>query len=136
MDKGLIKHSQAVFLDKTRYDAMPKLYTEVDMLLFPTVREGFGLAVAEAMACGLPVITTNCSSLPELIDDKAGGFLCANGNVDDFAEKINILAHAPALRREMGEYNRSKVEQYFSLGKMAREYKELFEEVLSVEDSI
>lgn len=113
------------------YRDMPSLYSTADMLLFPTAREGFGLAVAEAMACGLPVIATNCSSMPELIDDNKGGFLCDIGNVEMFAEKINLLAQSSALRQEMGEYNRCKVERYFTLDRMAREYKELFEEVLS-----
>lgn len=47
---------------------MPGVYSAADILLFPSVREGFGLAAAEAMACGLPVVATDCSSLPELID--------------------------------------------------------------------
>ena len=56
------------------YDAMPALYRDVDMLLYPTVREGFGLSVAEAMASGLPVVATDCSSIPELMEDGKGGF--------------------------------------------------------------
>ncbi|HOH18628.1 MAG TPA: glycosyltransferase family 4 protein, partial [Bacilli bacterium] len=100
-------------------------------LLFPTVREGFGLAAAEAMACGLPVVATDCSSLPELIDEGNGGFLCPLGDVDAFTYKINLLAENPQLRREMGEYNRAKVEKMFTLERMVNQYKELFEEVLS-----
>jgi glycosyltransferase involved in cell wall biosynthesis len=113
------------------FDDMPKRYGEMDILLMPTVREGFGLAVAEAMACGLPVVASDCSSIPELIDDGKGGYLCPIGNVDAFAEKINLLAESPTLRREMGEYNRTKVEKLFTLDRMVKEYRELFEEVLS-----
>ena len=97
----------------------------------PTVREGFSLAVLEAMACGLPVVANKCSSLPEQIDDGKGGFLCPVGDVKAFAEKINLLAESPDLRREMGEYNRTKVEKMFTLEKMASEYQKLFEEVLT-----
>ena len=113
------------------YSDMPKVYQDADILLFPTVREGFGLAAAEAMACGLPVVATNCSSLPELIDNGKGGFLCPVGDVEAFAEKINLLADSPKLRREMGEYNRSKVEKMFTVQRMVSEYKDLFEQVLS-----
>ncbi len=84
---------------------------------------------AKALAC-LPVVTTDSSSLPELIDHGKGGFLCPLGNVDAFAEKINYLAESPQLRREMGEYNRAKVERMFTLERMVREYVELFKEVL------
>jgi len=118
-------------LGRKANDDMPALYRDSDILIFPSVREGFGLVPAEAMACGLPVVATNCSSLPELIDNGKGGFLCPIGDVEAFAEKINFLAENPELRREMGEYNRAKVEKMFTLNRMVGEYQQLFEEVLS-----
>jgi glycosyltransferase involved in cell wall biosynthesis len=113
------------------FEKMPHKYQQMDILLMPTVREGLSLAVLEAMACGLPVVANNCSSLPEQIDNGKGGFLCPVGDVKALAEKINILAESPELRREMGEYNRIKVEEMFSLEKMAKGYRKLFEEVLT-----
>jgi glycosyltransferase involved in cell wall biosynthesis len=113
------------------FEEMPYKYQQMDILLMPTVREGLSLAVLEAMACGLPVVANNCSSLPEQIEDGKGGFLCPVGDVKGFAEKINLLAEAPDLRRAMGEYNRTKVEKTFSLKRMVNEYKTLFEEVLT-----
>lgn len=127
----LVDHPQLECLGPVPYKDMPALYQTADVLLFPTVREGFGLAAAEAMACGLPVVATDCSSLPELIDEGKGGFLCPRGDVDAFASKILILAENPQLRREMGEYNRAKVEKMFTLERMVNQYKELFEEILS-----
>lgn len=113
------------------HEAMPQLYNKCDILLFPTVREGFGLAAAEAMACGLPVVATNCSSLPELVDNGKGGFLCPVGDAESFASRINELADSRVLRNEMGEYNRSRVEQQFTLRRMINDYIELFEETIS-----
>ncbi len=110
------------------YD-MPRIYQGADILLFPTIREGFGLAAAEAMACGLPVVTTNCSSLPELIIDGKGGYLCEMGNVEKFSAQINELAASPQLRQEMGEFNRARVEKKFTVDRMVKEYEELFEKV-------
>jgi L-malate glycosyltransferase len=112
------------------FERMAERYREMDILLLPTVREGLSLSVLEAMACGLPVIASDCSSLPEQIDHGKGGFLCSVGDVDAFAEKINLLADFPRLRHEMGEYNRAKVEKIFTLERMVNEYKDLFEEVL------
>jgi glycosyltransferase involved in cell wall biosynthesis len=109
---------------------MANRYRQMDLLVMPSVREGFGLAVAEAMACGLPVVATNCSAIPELIDEGKGGFLCPVGNIEAFSERINLLADSPTLRREMGEYNRAKVEKMFTLDRMIKEYKGLFQEVL------
>ena len=109
---------------------MPATYQKADILLFPTIREGFGLVAAEAMSCGLPVVTTDCSSLPELIINGKGGYLCELGNVSEFAARINQLAASPSLRQEMGEFNRIRVEEKFTLNRMTGEYKSLFEEVL------
>ena len=130
-DRGFLRHPRANYLGKVSHDGMPELFNDVDVLLFPSFREGFGLAVAEAMACGLPVVTTDCSALPELIDEGRGGYLCAPGASGMFAAKLNLLAQSSQLRREMGEYNRDKVERLFTLAHMARAYQQLFEEVIS-----
>lgn len=112
------------------YKDMPDLYRSVDLLLVPTVREGFPLVVIEAMASGLPVIATDCSSLPELVDEGKGGFLCSQGDTKAFAEKINLLAESVQMRREMGEYNRDKVERLFRLETMMQAYRDRFSEVM------
>jgi glycosyltransferase involved in cell wall biosynthesis len=112
------------------HEEMPKLYNNCDILLFPTVREGFGLAAAEAMACGLPVVTSNCSSLPELVEHEKGGYLCPPGDAAALADCINTLADSASLRREMGDYNRVRVEQDFTLARMVSEYRALFSEIL------
>lgn len=118
-------------LGNVPHNEMPSLYKEHDLLLFPTVREGFGLAAAEAMSCGLPVVATNCSALPELVIHGKGGYLCELGDVEDFADKINLLAENSGLRKEMGEFNRARVENKFSAEKMILSYSEIFEEALS-----
>ena len=127
----LVNHLQLQNLGKIPHYEMPAIYQKADILLFPTVREGLPLAGLEAMACGLPVVATDCSSLPELIDQGKGGFLCPLGDVEAFAEKINFLAESPYLRREMGEYNRAKIEKMFTLDQMVEKYMELFEEVIT-----
>lgn len=129
--RARIAHARANSLGRIRYADMPALYRSADMLLFPSFSEGFGLAVAEAMACGLPVVASNCSALPELIDDGLGGYLCRPGDAADFADKINRLAADPELRGRMGEYNRAKAAERFCTARMANGYREVFEEALS-----
>ncbi|MDW7773845.1 MAG: glycosyltransferase family 4 protein [Desulfobulbaceae bacterium] len=111
------------------FSQMPAVYQQADILLFPSVREGFGLAAAEAMACGLPVVATNCSSLPELVVDGQGGYLCELGNTEEFAGRINELAESPLMRRDMGDFNRIRVEKNFTLAQMVAGYLNLFREV-------
>ncbi|PYN09584.1 MAG: glycosyltransferase family 1 protein, partial [Candidatus Rokuibacteriota bacterium] len=52
-------------------EELPRLYRGARMLLLPSLYEGFGLTALEAMACGTPVITSNTSSLPEVVGDAA-----------------------------------------------------------------
>lgn len=108
------------------FSEMPKLYNSADILLMPSVREGLSLAILEAMACGLPVVTTDCSSMPELVKQGKGGYLCPIGDVDDFAQRINQLAASARMRGEMGEYNRGIVERSYSQQRMVNSYRDLF----------
>lgn len=109
---------------------MPALYNQYDALVLPTVREGLPLVALEAMACGLPVVATHCSSLPELIEEGKGGYLCDLGCPQQFAEAINVLASSPNLRMEMGAYNRNRIEENYTLDLMCSRYLELFEKTL------
>jgi glycosyltransferase involved in cell wall biosynthesis len=109
------------------YEKMPALLQDMDVLLFPTVREGFSMAVLEAMASGLPVVASNCSSLPEQIDHGKGGYLCPVGDYRAFAKYIRRLATDRCLRISMGEYNRARIEKQFTAERMVRSYINLFE---------
>jgi len=108
---------------------LPEIYNVADILLFPTRLESFGYSVAEAMACEKPVVTTNCSSLPELIVDGQGGFLCEIDNVNDFVEKIRILAKDEKLRKRMGQFNRKRVLKNFTLEVMGKKYINLYKKL-------
>ena len=108
-------------------EELVRLYNVCDALLFPSRLEGFGLSVVEAMACGKPVVATDCSSLPELVVDGRGGFLCRIDDVKDFANKVDIVRSDESLRRSMGAFNRKRAEEKFSLGLMAKEYIKLYQ---------
>lgn len=63
--------SRIRFLDYVPYQELPKIISGAIAMVFPSLWEGFGLPVLEAMACGTPVITSNISSLPEIVGDAA-----------------------------------------------------------------
>jgi len=115
---------------KLPYSSMHTLYQSADALLFPSVREGFGLAIAEAMSCGLPVVASNVSAIPELVDHEKGGYLCDISDAYGFAEALNTLASSNQVCCEMGQYNRDKVESLFTMRRMINDYKHLFDEVI------
>jgi glycosyltransferase involved in cell wall biosynthesis len=123
-------HPRLISLGRVPYSEMHRLYQQSDILLFPTYLEGFGLCVAEAMACGLPVVSTNCSSIPELIDENRGGFLVEPGDFASMLERtLQLLADAD-LRSEMGQWNRARAIRDFDRPRMIRDYRELFESLI------
>lgn len=128
--KKSLKRKNMIPLGRISNKELIKEYNKCDILLFPTRLEGFGYAAAEAMACEKPIVTTNCSSLPELVIDKKGGFLCEMDNVNDFIEKIKILAKDEKLRESMGQFNRKAVLKNFSLEKMGEKYERLYRKLL------
>ena len=128
-EKQTIPYAQSLGLLSDK--ELIEVYQNADALLFPTRYEGFGYAAAEAMACGLPVVSSNCSSLPELVDEGKGGFLCPIDAIDDFVDKIKLLANSPELCKSMGEYNRQKAIAYYSPERMGREYIQIFEQILA-----
>ena len=77
---------------------VPAVINLADVFVFPSLYEGFGLTPLEAMACGTPVISSNASSLPEVIGD--AGILVAPRDVGGFAEAIARVLENDALRQE------------------------------------
>lgn len=106
-------------------------YQKCHIFLFPSRLEGFGYSVAEAMACGKPVITTNCSSLPELIINKKGGFLCERDNINDFVNKIQFLSLNKYVTNKMGLFNRKRIMQKFNIKNMEKKYEKLYDGLLA-----
>ncbi|BAI60964.1 putative glycosyltransferase [Methanocella paludicola SANAE] len=116
-------------LGKININDLVNIYNLCDIFIFPSRLEGFGLAIAEAMSCGKPVVTTNCSSMPELIIDGKGGFLCEKDNINDFSSNIKLIAEDDDLKNKMGLYNRRRILDKFTLERMAREYLKLYESI-------
>lgn len=123
-------HPAMVPLGRLSSQELLEAYQRCDILLFPTRLEGFGYPAAEAMSCAKPVVCTNYSSLPELVTDGEGGFLCPMDDVDAFAAAITRLADDSALRARMGAYNRQRAEQEFSLQTCIQHYLNLYRELL------
>jgi len=104
-------------------------YRKADLLLFPTRFEGFGYAAAEAMACGTPVVTSNCSSLPEVVQDGISGRLVGLNDIDGFADAIRDLAANNELLKSMGNNARRIAKECFSIDRMGTEYDLLLNEL-------
>ena len=98
----------------------------IDVLLLPSYWEGFGIVILEAMACGRPVITTNISSMPEIVDDGRTGYLIPPGATAALAERAVELLQNKSLRESMGRAGRARVAEHFSHDVMIDRLEKLF----------
>ena len=119
-----------VFTGYVREDEKVDSYNLADVFLFPSSMEGFGLSVAEAMSCEVPVIVSDRGSLPELLVDGDGGFVCAAEDRRLFVEKILALLADPMLRRKFGAANRERVDRMFRWDHCAAQTARVYDEVL------
>jgi glycosyltransferase involved in cell wall biosynthesis len=88
-------------------------YAAADLFLFPTFHDAFGMVITEAMAAGLPVITSRSAGAAELIEHGVEGLLVEEAwNVSKLTDALARLATDPAARQAMGTAARKKVECY------------------------
>jgi L-malate glycosyltransferase len=73
-----------------------------DLFLLPSAQESFGLAALEAMACAVPVISSNVGGLPEIVRNGATGYATAPDALDEMAARAVELIREPERRRTMG----------------------------------
>lgn len=114
-------------LGKLSEKELVKEYNKCDALLFPTRLEGFGFAVAEAMACGKPIISSNNSSIPEICIDKENGYLVMNLNSSDFVKAINKLVATKS--QESFTRNREKIVNNIDYKVIASAYEKLISKI-------
>src|SRR5258708_38423 len=103
--RGLFQH-----LPSVPYAELHSYYHRADVFVFPSLHEGAALTVYEAMACGLPIITTYNSGSP--VRDGQEGFIVPIRDIDAIAQRIRQLYVNRSLGRQMGERARTRVEQF------------------------
>lgn len=116
-----------LFLGRISDDDLIRYYSNAEAFLFPSLYEGFGIPVLEAQACDCPVISTNSSSLPEVLGDSA--MMCNPKSVRDFAEAIIQLHSSLTLRAELIERGFHNV-QRFSWKESAMRVKKVMDSVM------
>ncbi len=90
---------------------LAKYYNVSDIFAFPTRLEGHGMTASEAMACGLPVVTTNAKGVRDIVLDGKTGYKVDVNDVKQFSEKLKILLSDGSLRKKMGLAGRKCIEE-------------------------
>jgi len=102
-----------------------------DVFLQASVSEGFGNAVIEAQAMGLPVVCSDAGGLPENVCDGETGFVAPRRNPPALAEKLAVLARDPALRHRMGQAGRKRVLARFQLTDQIQAFDQFYRSIFA-----
>src|SRR3989344_4800472 len=116
-DYGL--KNKTIFLDWMSNDELPSLLNSVDVFVYPSVplggwEEQFGYAMAEASACGVPVVSTKTGSVDEVVIDGKSGILVESNNSEQLADAINKILSDKEQAEQMGRFGREHVVKNYS----------------------
>lgn len=105
-------------------------FTALDIVVVPSLSEGFGIVAAEAMALGKPVIASRVGGLPEVVEDRITGVLVPPDDSAALALAIDEMIEDPEGRQAMGAAGRERVETEFTAHRMSQAYMALYAELL------
>ena len=127
-DLGLEKYVQ--LYGKCPPNEVCQLLQCSDIFLLSSLSEGISNAVLEAMACGLPIVTTDCGGMKEAVTDGVEGFVVPVRDPLRMAHAIQTLVGNKALRSKMGNAARQRVLQQFTLQEQIQKFTDLFRDLL------
>ncbi len=104
------------------------LLASAAVFVLPSYNEGLPVAVLEAMAAGIPVVTTRVGAIPDLGIDNAAGFLIDPGSIEDLTDRLATLVEDPTLREHFGANGRRRVESNFTIDSTAHRLATLYRE--------
>ena len=106
-----------------------KYIKKAEVFVLSSFHEGFGNVIVEAMACGTPVVSTNCMSGPrEIIENGENGILFPVADQKALAEAVLKVLNNPSLSYKLSEQGKKRAE-YFSIEKSVKKYEEIFDKL-------
>lgn len=107
------------------------IFAALDVFLMPSLWEGFGLVLLEAMAQGIPVIGSAVSAIPEVVANGETGLLCPPRDVDCLAAALGDLLADPGLRARLGAAGHTRLEERFTAERMVAQTAAVYEGVIT-----
>ncbi|HEX8720881.1 MAG TPA: glycosyltransferase family 4 protein [Pyrinomonadaceae bacterium] len=127
-DLGL--RDRARLLGRLGEDELPRLTASLDVLVSASRSEAFGMAMVEALACGVPVVATETEGAREIVEDGVAGLLVPSGDVRAMAEAVASLLEDGERRRSFGARAREVARERFDLARMVEATEKVYEEAL------
>ncbi|MCK4469022.1 MAG: glycosyltransferase, partial [Desulfobacterales bacterium] len=93
---------------------VPEVMSIFDIFVLPSLNEGMGRVLVEAMALGKPIVASNVGGITDLVVDGKNGFLVPTGDVETMVARINDLLESMGKRKKMGENGKSRAVNYSS----------------------
>lgn len=103
------------------------VYASFDVFLMTSVTEGLPNTLLEAMALGVPCVSTNVGGIPELLYDGEGGYLASAGDAEELARRVLQLLRSDRLRERFSRECRDRIERHFSFGLRVRVMEDYYE---------
>ncbi|RMD93777.1 MAG: glycosyltransferase family 4 protein [Calditrichaeota bacterium] len=122
--------SRANYIGTVNHSQIPAYMNAADAFLLPSLWEGTPNAIAEAAACGLPIVTTNIPGAHDLLGEKYKPFLVEPGNENDLFEKASHVIESETLRRQMSSIAIDRIRKYFDAQQNARRLKEYLQNLI------
>jgi glycosyltransferase involved in cell wall biosynthesis len=116
----------------TEFQEYPELFvSQFDVFVLPSIQEGFGIVLLEAMALGKPIVASNVGGIPEIVQHEKTGILVKAADVEELSKGVLTLLNDPNKRRKMGEQAQKRAAEYFSVERMMERLYGLYEDVLA-----
>jgi len=131
--KGLIERGDVILITdpaSSNYIFINALQRISSVIIQKSIKEGFCLAVTEALWKGTPVVASNVGGLPLQVIDRENGFLVDPGDIQGFADRTIELLQNPDLAKELGEKGRGIIREKFLITRVLSEYLDLLTEVI------
>jgi glycosyltransferase involved in cell wall biosynthesis len=121
-----------VFVKSIPYHQIQKEYQKADIFCLPsretkTWKEQYGMCLLEAMACGLPIVTTNSGAIPEVCGDVA--LISRHSDINELKTNLEKLIYNVNLRQSLSIASRQRAEERFNCQKTAKKIKKIYEEI-------
>lgn len=110
-----------------RRDNTGEFLHAIDLFVLPSVNEGFGIAIVEAMCAGLPIIATSSGGIPEVIESGRTGILVQPEDAQQLADAISLLYNDRALRASLAAAAKSEAEKRFTASRYVDDLIELYQ---------